>query len=325
MTGKSDGEPLPPIGGYFELELPRFDFPQADGLLLSSGRACLDVVLRHRQPKLVHVPRYTCDVVIEPMGRLGIEVALYPISADLQPESLPAVGADEMLIVNNYFGLQDGQCAALAERFGDRLIVDCSQAFHTPPVGHGACAFYTPRKFCGVADGGILFGHGLVCPDLPRDRSWERSSHLLRRIDEGASAGYATFKRNDADLTGLPAMRMSHLTHRLLQGYDHDQARLRRRANFAFLHEALANCNAFSPPPLDDVACPMVYPFRSAIPRLRERLIDRSIFVATYWPNVREWCTPDSEEFRLMTQLLPLPIDQRYNLDDMRRIVAALA
>lgn len=316
---------MPPIGGYFNLELPRFDFPHSDGLLLSSGRACLDVVLRHRRPARVHVPRYTCDVVIEPMARLGIEVALYAISADLQPDPLPSVAADEMLIVNNYFGLQDSRCAALAEQFGDRLIVDCSQAFHAAPAGHGAYTFYTPRKFYGVADGGILCGNGLVCPDLPRDRSWERSSHLLQRIDEGARAGYATFQHNDASLTGQPAMRMSHLTHRLLQAGDHDHARRRRQANFAFLHEALGSRNAFVPPPSDSYACPMIYPFRSATPGLRERLLERGIFVATYWPNVRTWCAPGSAEYRLAEELLPLPIDQRYGPDDMQRILAALA
>jgi hypothetical protein len=316
---------LTPIGGYFELELPRFDFPHADGLLLSSGRACLEVVLRHRRPARVHVPRYTCDVVVEPMARLGIEVALYPISADLRPDPLPQLGADEMLVANNYFGLQDAYCTALAERFGDRLIVDCSQAFHAPPVGHGAYSFYTPRKFCGVADGGILLGGGLACSDLPRDRSWERSSHLLRRLDEGARAGYATFQHNDASLTGQPAMRMSHLTHRLLQACDHAEARRRRHANFVLLHEALGARNAFSPPLSDSFACPMVYPYRSADPGLRGRLIEAGIFVATYWPNVREWCAPDSEEFGLMTELLPLPIDQRYGRGDMRRILAVLA
>lgn len=321
----SPAEPSSTIGGYFELELPQGDFPHADGLLLSSGRACLEVILRQRRPARVHVPRYTCDVVVEPIVRLDIEVALYPVSADLRPDPLPVVGRDEMLVVNNYFGLQDEYCAMLAEHFGDRLIVDGSQAFHAPPAEHGAYTFYTPRKFCGVADGGILFGDALVAPDLPRDQSWERSSHLLRRLDEGARAGYATFQHNDASLTGRPAMRMSHLTHRLLQAYDHDQARLRRRANFTFLHEALGGRNRFSAPAQDSYACPMVYPFRSPEPGLRGRLIDSGIFVATYWPNVRDWCATGSAEYRLMDELIPLPIDQRYGLNDMRRILKVLA
>lgn len=321
----SPAESPSPIGGYFELELPQRDFPHADGLLLSSGRACLEVILRQRRPARVHVPRYTCDVVVEPMAGLDLAVALYPVSAELLPDPLPVVGTNEMLLVNNYFGLQDEHCAMLAERFGDRLIVDCSQAFHAPPTGHGAYTFYTPRKFCGVADGGILFGDGLVAPELPRDRSWERSSHLLQRVDEGARAGYTTFQRNDASLTGRAAMRMSHLTHRILQAYDHDQARLRRHANFAVLHDILRDRNAFAPPPPDRFACPMVYPFRSSEPGLRERLIAAGVFVATYWPNVREWCAPGSAEYRLMDELLPLPIDQRYDEGDMARILAVLA
>lgn len=317
-----------PIGGYFELELPRGGFPHDGGLLLSSGRACLEWVLSRHRPARVHVPRYTCDVVVEPMARLGIPVSLYPVGRDLCPDPVPPVGPDEMLVVNNYFGLQDGQCAALAGRFGRRLIVDCSQAFHAPPPGHGSYAFYTPRKFCGVADGGILVGDDVGCDeggDLPLDRSWERSSHLLRRLDEGARAGYATFQRNDAALTGLPMMRMSPLTRRLLEACDHDGARRRRHANFALLHAALAGRNGFAPPPSEGFACPMVYPFRNTDPGLRERLIAAGIFVATYWPNVRDWCPPDSIEYGLMRDLLPLPIDQRYDAGDMQRILDTMA
>lgn len=317
-----------PIGGYFELELQRGGFPNDGGLLLSSGRACLEWVLCRQQPVRVHVPRYTCDVVVEPMARLGIPVSLYPVGRDLCPNPMPAVGPDEMLLVNNYFGLQDGQCAALAKRFGRRLIVDCSQAFHAPAPGYGSYAFYTPRKFCGVADGGILVADDVGADsggDLPLDRSWERSSHLLRRLDEGARAGYATFQRNDATLTGLPMMRMSPLTRRILESYDHDGARRRRHANFALLHAALAGRNGYAPPPPERFACPMVYPFRTTDPELRARLIVAGIFVATYWPNVHDWCPPDSAEYGLMRELLPLPIDQRYDASNMQHILDTMA
>lgn len=318
-----------PIGGYFELELPRGNFPHADGLLLSSGRACIELVLRGRRPARVYVPHYTCDVVVEPIKRLGIAVAFYPVSPALQPNPLPAVAADEMLVANNYFGLQDGECAGLAEQLGNRLILDYSQAYYAAPGGHGAFTFYSPRKFCGVPDGGILTGatpkEMAVAADLPRDRSWERGSHLLQRVDDGAKAGYAAFQRNDASLTNLLPMRMSHLTRRLLEAQDHIEARRRRRANFAVLHAALGTRNTFTPPPLDSFECPMVYPFRTANPDLRRRLIAADIFVATYWPNVRRWCAPDSEEYRLTEDLLPLPIDQRYGTDDMERIIEVMA
>ena len=47
-------------------------------------------------------------------------------------------------------------------------------------------------------------------------------------------------------------------------------------------------------------------------------MIANRIFVATYWPNIND---DDSHESYLKHHLLPLPIDQRYNEEDMKRII----
>jgi len=43
--------------------------------------------------------------------------------------------------------------------------------------------------------------------------------------------------------------------------------------------------------------------------------------VATYWPNVFNWCENKTLEFDLAKNILPLPIDQRYGSEEMERIV----
>lgn len=45
---------------------------------------------------------------------------------------------------------------------------------------------------------------------------------------------------------------------------------------------------------------------------LRGQLIQNKVFVARYWPNVLEWCSKDEFEYKLATQIIPLPSDQRY-------------
>lgn len=311
------------IGGYFGLDLPAGDFPHAQGYLLNNGRACIELLLRSATVSCVHVPRYTCDVVLEPIERLGVEVRFYPVTRQLEPR-LPHVGQDEAIIVNNYFGLQDDQAGALVDRFGDRLILDCSQALYAP-AALSAHTFYTPRKFCGVADGGILVTDRDVRMPTQQGSSWERSLHLLQRIDVGAEAGYPTFQRSDASLTGEPPTRMSPLTRALLSAFDHDAAIRTRRANFQRLHAALASANQLEVPEPERFACPMVYPFLTDAAAVRRRLIANRVFVATYWPNVARWCDEADEEYGLMRDLIPLPIDQRYGAGDMDRILGILA
>lgn len=67
--------------------------------------------------------------------------------------------------------------------------------------------------------------------------------------------------------------------------------------------------------------CPMVYPYLCDDDTLRNKLIANKIFVAKYWPNVEKWCGKDGFETYLMNNLIPLPIDQRYGAEEMKRII----
>lgn len=308
------------IGGYPELDLRRGGFPHDDGLLLNSGRACMHVLLEREQPVCVHVPQYTCDVVLEPIQRLGLNYRFYPIGLDLRPSYLPEVGDRDILIVNNYFGIQDAWCAEMAQKFGSRLLLDYSQAFFAPPA-QGAYCFYTPRKFCGVPDGGILTGPDCVFSPLTRATSWFRATHLLQRTDKDAEAGYAAFQGAEASLLEQPPLAMSALTERLLRSYDHDAASRQRTSNFRILDERLGASNRLVLPSMTSYSAPMVYPYLTKRKGLREKLLDERVFVARYWPNIARWCEAESNEHTLMTDLLPLPLDQRYDYADMQRML----
>lgn len=310
-----------PIGGFFELELPRRGFPHSDAILLNSGRSCIDYVLRANHVRHVYVPKYTCDVVVEPLVRNAISYSFYSIDEQLKIAEPMELADGEYLIANNYFGVKDEYCRHLSGRYGRRLILDYSQAWFAGPPSGSHC-FYTPRKFVGVADGGCLYTDRVIALALETDSSHARSSHLLKRIDLGAEQAYADFRQNDASLTGEPMKWMSPLTRRLLEAIDWEDVVRRRRLNYAFFQERLGPSNLLDVS--DDNACPMVFPFLTDDPDLRRKLIANKVFVAAYWPNVLEWCGPEEREHRLATRLIPLPIDQRYGIGDMERIVEVL-
>ena len=48
---------------------------------------------------------------------------------------------------------------------------------------------------------------------------------------------------------------------------------------------------------------------------------NNKIFVATYWPNVFEHCKSDDLEYQLSENLVNLPLDQRYTIDNMKYII----
>ena len=95
--------------------------------------------------------------------------------------------------------------------------------------------------------------------------------------------------------------------------------------NFSFLHERLGATNKL---PIGetskDFICPMVYPYYTADDNLRKRLIANKVFVATYWPNVLDWCRTGELEADLCKHVIPIPIDQRYGREEMEKIIGLI-
>ncbi len=311
-----------PIGGYFELELPVSSEYHANAIRLNTGRNALEYILKARRYKKVYIPYYTCDVLLQPVRRLGLEFEFYSINDCFEPKfDFGRVKADEVFLYTNYFGLKLGFMQKLAEE-SINIILDCSQSFFSRPLVN-VDTFYSPRKFFGLSDGGYLYCNRKLSEEFEIDISADRIRHLIERIDFGAEMGYASFKENDRKLDNLPMMGMSMFTQRMLRAINYKNASSCRINNFRYLNEKLSQLNEYSVS-WDNESVPMIYPFVTSNPLQREKLISNKIFVATYWPNVLEWAEENSFEVEITKKLIPIPIDQRYSLADMNRIISII-
>lgn len=310
------------IGGYFSLELPLREEYHKNAIRLNTGRNCLEYILRARGYKKVYVPYYTCEAVMEPINKLGVPYEFFHIDTHFEIRDHFSLKVDEALLYTNYFGLKQRYVEQLAEKFGLRLIVDNTQAFYAKPLS-GIDTFYTCRKFFGVADGAYLYTNNLLDEDFEQDQSYDRMAHLLKRIDLSAEQGFTDFRKVDDGLDNLPIRKMSKLTQRIMQSIEYEAEAKKRRENYQILQEMLGEKNNLTLP-LDNDAVPMVYPFLAPIMGLREKLIENKIFIARYWPNVLDWTTKDDIENLLAFQMQPLPIDQRYGVEDVKRIIEVI-
>lgn len=307
------------IGGYFELELPQGSEYHATAIALNTGRNCLEYILRVRGYRNVYLPYYSCDVLLEPFKKLNVGYSFYHINECLELDEDIRLSDGEAILYINYYGLKQGHVDALVTKYGQQLIVDNTQAFYAKPI-EGIDTFYSCRKFFGVADGAYLYCDHSLDMELEQDQSWERMTHLLKRIDLSPEAAYKDFSRQDELLKGKPIRTMSKLTRRIMASIDYNLVRTKRRDNYILLESALSEKNGISLSLADD-AVPMVYPFLTSDPELRQCLIDNKIYVATYWPNVLDWCNDKSNDYNLIKYLLPLPVDQRYGSEEENRIV----
>lgn len=311
------------IGGYFELELSHGTHYHKDALRLNSARSCLEYVLRARRYKKVYLPHYTCEIVVQPFRLMHIDYEFYHINEKLEPIDLPVLKDNEAFLYTNYFGLKQCCIERLASHYGTKLIVDNAQAFFAPVIV-GVDTFYSPRKFFGVPDGGYLYCDVRLNEDFPQATSYDRMSHLLKRTELGAQAGYSDFRYNDDHLAEQPIMRMSLLTEKLLESIDYQNTIQIRRNNFRLLKDALNQHNLLKIEE-DNHAVPMAYPYLTEAEELKLKLIDNKIFAATYWPNVLEWCEPNDWEYTIAKQACFLPLDQRYGEEAMLHIIKTIS
>lgn len=313
------------IGGYFELaDYEEGIFPHHGGILLNTGRNALEYILRCiGAVQRVYLPYYTCEAVLEPLKKLHMPWSFYHIntSFEIAEEIHPAKG--EYIIANNYFGMKDSYIISLAEKYGSHLIVDCAQALFAKPLA-GIHSFYSTRKYVGVADGGVAYlGHAADKEVTVQDTdcSDNHNSHLYLRKQYGAEAGFADYQANENKLDNQPIRWMSDATKHMLDHIDYHRIITRRRENYQFLHNALAKNNHLQLPELDSFACPMVYPLLPETGKhLRAELIARKVFVAKYWPNVALASSYETE-YQLANEMIPLPCDQRYSINDLERII----
>lgn len=315
------------IGGYFASEQ---ESGNGLGLLrdatgYQSARSAIAAFLHVVEARTVWVPHFICSAVIDALRYTGVQTRRYPLSESRGvPTDLPMDSLDWLICVD-YFGLAAHACdAAIALYGGDRILVDASQAlFHTPRPG--VATVYSPRKFLGVPDGGLL----ITSRSLPRPAmadesgSASRSQHLLSRASGDVAAGYVQFQQAEASLQDCTPRAMSRRTTEMLATMNIERICRQRIDNYLQLAGDLRQYG-FTIPDLPTDAVPLCCPvFDVDAAFLRRELASRKIFVPKYWPDT---VVPDDDPvgLGLRDSTLYLPCDQRYGVDDMQRVLRSL-
>ncbi len=291
-------------------------YPQA--YPVSCGRAGLELIIRHRQYKRVFVPAYICQTVKDVLNKIGVTTVFYYLTKSLEPEFIPEIKSGDCFIYVNYFGVRDAICNNLVKEIPG-IVLDLTQAFFYEPSLH-IDAFNSARKFIGVPDGGFLFSDFSHLLNLPSNVAYDSCKHLLMRADGETEKGYAVFRENEKKINQWEPMQMSRISKAILQSVDIHLIKKVRNRNFNFLHKHLLNYNDFFIE--KNTSGALSYPLLTENgTRIKNTLCSEGIFVPTYWPGIEDSVAEGSIEKRLLDNLVCLPIDQRYNEEDMLRVI----
>lgn len=317
----------PAIGGFFGLETDRrnVDPWMQDARRFVSGRAALAAFLATRSEGTIWLPHYVCAAVDEALVGAAQRCRRYALGPDFGPPADLPVCPGETLIVVDYFGCASASVKRAVARHGrGQVLVDASQSLFFPRDAADHFVF-SPRKFAGLPDGGLLVSPAAAKTSGDPDEagSVARAQHLLMRSAGLREEGRPVFQQAEASLTFRHSEPMSSLTSSMLDSIDFRTIAAVRRANAAILQSLLP-----SPHPIfaesDPEVAPLCVPVLSRDPAaVRRQLAAHRVFLAHYWPDVD---VPVEDVFAriLSERTVFLPCDQRYDANDMRRIASLL-
>lgn len=308
------------IGGYFGLEslVSKEYYPNL--IALNNARNALLYLLKARNIKKLYIPYFLCDSVSKLCDKHNYAYECYHIDDNFMPVFDKQLFDNEYLYIVNYYGqVTNNKILKLQTKYKN-IIVDNVQAFFQKPIKN-IDTIYSCRKFFGVPDGAYLSTSKKLLDELPLDLSKDRMKHILGRYEEKkASLYYSDFKANDASFTELELKQMSLITHNILGAIDYKKVIKARNENYKILRKALKDTNKLK---LTTPYAPYCYPYYCENGmEIKRKLAEKKIYVPTLWPNVLEF--EGSLEKDFAENILPLPCDQRYTPQDMKKLISLL-
>lgn len=311
-------------GGFLPLELnPGIEhFADYEQWLcrFNSVKAALDFLIGRLGKTKIYIPYYYCPSTTDAIRNMCVEVCFYHIDSELMPFDLPDEKGSMVLLVD-YFGVCTEGIVRMAHNFKNaEVILDRAHSFYSEPIIEGHIHnVYSAKKFFGIPDGAYLISK-TVLPNLESPtNAYNYSEYLIMSYEKGTNAAYQIKKKVDKRLADHYDS-MSKLSIGLLQNVNYDRVKKTRIENYRILYEAFKDINELALPEL----CPS-YQFPLLIvergKEVKEMLIEKHIFVPTLWSGKDLQEYGNSFELRMMDNAVFLPMDQRYDADDMKYLI----
>lgn len=295
--------------------------------------------------KVVLMPAYTCDTVYMPFKQLGWQCCYYSVNRDLyaNAESIKNEFKSvhpSLFIIHPYFGrgLSDKEKKTLEwiHSCGCKILVDNTQCIFSDDR-LAIVDFYTGsyRKWFPITDGGFLESKNVEFT-APLEEN-----HIFCALQKGAmylrgeyfNTGNEDVKRLSIQLNKaadfhsfgeIMPHRMSKFSEVQLQNQNFESNIKARYENYKYIHENLSQIGlCFVSESLDILSsAPLYFPIYLEDRRdLQIYLAKYHIYLPVIWPVDDEEVLIDNEVRYIYEHVLCIPVDQRYDLKDMERIV----
>ena len=309
------------VGG--EQELAKLNYFRE---LTNSGRSSLRWIIESAQleSKRLLLPDFLCEVILDVLAEYKNDVGFYAVDCQLGFRLPDDFSHYDALYLIKYFGTTTNSFELALSTFKQCIIVDdvFSPYPHILDIAQPWYSFNSLRKISAVADFSMLYSNQLLKPlDLKPLAEFAALKYQAKEYKydyfnakKGEEQAYLSlFNQGESCLDAhknifLPSTRSMLESITFYQNLESEK--VERRKNYAVVYELLgeyivpiqSDCYSFSP---------ILLPNRDAVIR---KLMGHNIFLAVHWPEAT------GVDNQLSHSILSIPLDSRYNENDMREI-----
>lgn len=306
------------------------------GSLVFSGRTAIETVLKEMPDvKKAMLPSYCCDSMIVPFRDVGIEVSFYPVNYKNGIKiAIDILENIDILLWCDYFGFYSPMpdFSEFINR-GGVIIEDITHSMLSTHIYHTQSRYLVAslRKwepiscggYCAKVDGKLQYNPIISPPEgfmKLKKVAMELKAEYLDTLDKTKKSSFFLMfeEANHWLAENYSELSIDQWSREYLDTVDVEKQRNIRCSNAHTLYEQLDGLVQFLFPE-EDMDCPLFVPIllqnRDEIRRI---LIANQIYCPVHWPR------PEGCESNLYDIELSLICDQRYNEEDMEKIVAVL-
>lgn len=339
------------IGSEFEYDFSAVNdcasFPSwlcfgEDQLLTFSGRTSIDFVLDDiKIPIKACVPSYCCESMLAPFRMRGIPLSFYAVDFYdvISLDFSDAIEACNVLLIANYFGYKSSPFPAeVIQKFranGGIVIYDATHSLFIDDLPLNDCDYVVAslRKWGPLLSGGlcckmkgVFVNHSLLpVDDVFLTKKRKAMQEKFNYLQGDYSIQKKSFLNFFAETNHQFEMNYQHVgldstSLSILNSWNRKAIQQKRCENASLLNAEISQISKVRPLQcLSSGDCPLFFPIiieNGKRDKVRKYLVQNNIYCTVHWPH-------NNEDFssNIFAQELSLTCDQRYDADDMNKVI----
>ncbi len=317
--------------------------------LLNTGRNSIKLCIQQieKKSKNVLLPSYTCDTVIKPFLEQKFNVHYYDLNLDLTInmntlwQKTIEINPD-IVLFHGYFGFQTlinlEDYIKYAQEHDIKIIEDITHTlFSNIQRINSDFIVGSLRKWFAIPDGGVLLSHDkITTTKLEEDietldlmiRAFNiKKLYMNYRISDLKDLYLRLYRKANENLNSNVLYKMSDISQNIFRNCNIEDIKIKRKINFRFLCEQLRDINGIEIifDKCNECNTPLYFPIyiieSEERKKLQAYLAKNNIYCPIIWPKPKEFYEDNYVANYIYDHIICIPCDQRYNIDDMNKII----